>query len=158
MCHPSIYTVTIQCESSVTQERGSRIIWLAVATGSHCVCAYHCTTELLNLNKSEASARILRKFSIVRRSTHLQSAKSISLQSMLMLRFTPRNSKWNFPHSPSSNSACPFMIHNTVVILIYTIIVQQMHTSILKLVYIHSEILQDSGNHVAIFREVKYKV
>jgi hypothetical protein len=32
-----------------------------------------------------------------------------------------------------------------------------MHTSILKLVYIHSDLLYVSPNHMAIFREVKYK-
>ena len=32
-----------------------------------------------------------------------------------------------------------------------------MHTSILKLVYIHNELLHILANHVAIFSEVKYK-
>jgi hypothetical protein len=32
-----------------------------------------------------------------------------------------------------------------------------MHINVLKLVYIHSELLQVSANHVAIFRHVKYK-
>jgi len=32
---------------------------------------------------------------------------------------------------------------------------QQMQTSVLKLVYIHSELLHVSANHVAIFRHVK---
>jgi hypothetical protein len=47
-----------------------------------------------------------------------------------------------------------YMIHNHLIIRIYTI----MHTSTLKLVYIQSEIRQVSVNHVAIFRNVKYKV
>lgn len=34
---------------------------------------------------------------------------------------------------------------------------QQMHTSILKLVYIHNDLLHVSAKHKAIFREVKYK-
>jgi len=32
-----------------------------------------------------------------------------------------------------------------------------MYTSILKLVYIHNDLLVVLTNHVAIFREVKYK-
>jgi hypothetical protein len=38
-------------------------------------------------------------------------------------------------------------------------IILQVHVSIflLKLVYIHDEFLQVSANHVAIFRDVKYK-
>jgi len=33
-----------------------------------------------------------------------------------------------------------------------------MHTCILRLVYIHSELLHVSANHLAIFRDVKYTV
>ena len=32
-----------------------------------------------------------------------------------------------------------------------------MHTSVLKLVYIHNELLHVSANHVAIVSDVKYK-
>ena len=32
-----------------------------------------------------------------------------------------------------------------------------MDTSILKLVYIHNDLLHFLGNHVAIFRDIKYK-
>jgi hypothetical protein len=32
-----------------------------------------------------------------------------------------------------------------------------MHTSILKLVYIHRELLHVSANNVAMFKDVKYK-
>lgn len=96
--------------------------------------------ELLNLNKPEASTRIKRKFLIMRQSIDLQSAKSISLQSILMLRFTPRISKWSFPHFTSWNSEFLCINHNPFIIRIHAIILQQIHTSILKLVYIYTYI------------------
>jgi len=43
-------------------------------------------------------------------------------------------------------------------ITIYTIMVTKIRVSVLKLIYIHSKVLDVSANHVVSFRGVKYKV
>jgi len=47
--------------------------------------------------------------------------------------------------------------HPQTVQVIYAITVPKMYTSVLKLVCIHNDLLHVSANHVAIFREIKYK-
>jgi hypothetical protein len=49
------------------------------------------------------------------------------------------------------------MIYDPCSILIYIVMVTTMHISILKLVYIKSDLLHVSANYVAISRDIKYK-
>jgi hypothetical protein len=50
-----------------------------------------------------------------------------------------------------------YLIHDPCIIRNVQYWYQQMHISILKLVYIYSELLRVSANHVAIFRDIKYR-
>jgi len=57
------------------------------------------------------------------------------------------------PHVTSGLGLRKFQADGFLLTRVY----QQMHTSVLKLVYMHNELLHVMANHVAIFRVVKYK-